>query len=169
MPIRAVGMLLQAKERAKKAHKINKLRPLKPGEYREMHADDVQTDPTGKKADEAGAKLDAGKNRMGLVLGDFAPALEQVCKVGTLGANKYSAHGWITVPNGIERYTDAMLRHYFREAMGEMVDPELTDMNEGGEIYHAACVAWNALARLSLILNTESKPNEENQKWVDEQ
>lgn len=129
---------------------LYKLKQLKPGEFQEMPN---QKDPHGKKANEAGAKLDANKNRMGLVLSDFAPAIAQVCKVGTLGANKYSPHGWITVPDGIERYTDAMLRHYFSEAMGKVLDPELTEMNNGDEIYHASCVAWNALARLTLILN----------------
>ena len=98
-----------------------------------------------------GAKLDQGKNRLGLVLGGFSRALQQVGKVGTQGANKYSDNGWMEVDDGISRYTDAMLRHYMKEAEGEKFDPELSDM-AGEDIYHAACVAWNALARLDLML-----------------
>ena len=98
-----------------------------------------------------GTKLDKGKNQLGLVLGDFSEALWQVGLVGTQGAIKYTPHGWIRVPDGISRYTDAMLRHHLKENMGELLDPELTEM-AGENIYHAACVAWNALARLKLIL-----------------
>jgi len=100
---------------------------------------------------EPGAKLDRGKNRLGLVLGGFSRALQQVGKVGTAGANKYSDNGWMEVEEGISRYTDAMMRHYMMEEPGEMFDPELTEM-AGEDIYHAACVAWNALARLDLML-----------------
>lgn len=92
-----------------------------------------------------GAKLDAGKPRPGLVLGAFARALEAVARVGTFGASKYSDSGWLHVPNGHERYTDAMLRHYVAEAKGE-----LNDSDSG--LSHAAHLAWNALARLELML-----------------
>lgn len=50
-------------------------------------------DPTGKDAHEPGAKLDAGKLRMGLVLLGFHRALQEVARVGTLGAAKYSDYG----------------------------------------------------------------------------
>ena len=104
-----------------------------------------EIDPNGKQANEPGAKLDAGKNRLGLVLGGFAVALEQVGEVGTFGAAKYTDNGWTTVPNGIERYTDAMYRHMMQEAQGEVVDPQT-------DLFHAAHVAWNALARLDLMV-----------------
>lgn len=92
-----------------------------------------------------GAKDDSGKNRMALVLGAFAPALMLVSKVGTFGANKYTDNGWQTVPKGIARYEDAMLRHYFQYKDGETVDPE-------SGIHHLAHCAWNALAVLTLTL-----------------
>lgn len=104
-----------------------------------------ESDPTGRKAGDAGAKLDAGKNRLGLVSFGFARALQEVGKVGTYGANKYSDNGWMEVPNGEARYTDAMLRHLMKEAEGEEIDPE-------SDLRHAAQVAWNALARLELKL-----------------
>ena len=104
-----------------------------------------EIDPSGKQPNELGAKLDAGKNRLGLVLGGFALALEKVGEVGTFGADKYTPNGWVSVPNGIDRYTDAMYRHLLKEAQGELIDPQ-------SELFHAAHTAWNALARLDLML-----------------
>lgn len=105
-----------------------------------------ESDPLGKDQHEQGAKLDSSKTRLGLVLLGFAKALEEVGKVGTFGANKYTDNGWGTVPNGQERYTDAMLRHIFSEASGE-------DVDQDSGLLHASHAAWNALARLELILN----------------
>lgn len=93
----------------------------------------------------AGVKLDQGKPRLSLVFGGFSMALMEVGKVGTFGAQKYTDSGWVTVENGRERYTDAMLRHVLAEYSGESVDSE-------SELLHAAHAAWNALARLELEL-----------------
>ena len=109
----------------------------------------LEADPNGKKPNEAGAKLDAGKNRLGLVMCGFARALQEVGKVGTYGANKYTDNGWVEVPDGERRYTDAMLRHLMREATGEERDPDT-------DLHHAAHAAWNALARLDLALRKAS-------------
>lgn len=43
-----------------------------------------ERDPNGIAANQAGAKLDAGKNRLGLVLCGFSRALQEVAKVGTI-------------------------------------------------------------------------------------
>ncbi|MCP4595732.1 dATP/dGTP diphosphohydrolase domain-containing protein [Neptuniibacter sp.] len=107
-----------------------------------------ETDPSGKSQHEVGAKLDHGKNRLALVLGGFTNALQAVGEVGTFGANKYTDNGWKSVENGTERYTDAMLRHQFKEFAGEITDPDSEKM-------HAAHTAWNALARLELLLLEE--------------
>ena len=104
-----------------------------------------EVDPTGRTAKEAGAKLDQGKNRLGLVVFGFARALREVGKVGTYGAAKYSDDGWMQVPDGQARYTDAMMRHMFKEATGEACDQDTG-------ILHAAHAAWNALARLDLMI-----------------
>lgn len=104
----------------------------------------MEKDPNGKSQSESGAKLDAGKNRIGLVLLGFAKALAEVSKVGTFGANKYTENGWQDVPDGEKRYTDAMLRHLLSEQDGSIDD-------DSGML-HAAQVAWNALARLHFIL-----------------
>ena len=103
-----------------------------------------EKDPDGLNQHAPGAKLDNGKLRVHLVLGAFAHALSAVSEVGTFGANKYSDNGWLQVENGVDRYSDAMLRHYLKECSGEMNDPD-------SGIHHAAHLAWNALARLELM------------------
>ena len=96
-------------------------------------------------AEALGAKYDAGKPRPGLMLVDFAMAIEAVAEVTTFGAKKYSPHSWMTVPDARDRYHDAFLRHILKDAKGEKVDPE-------SGLLHAAHVAWNALALLELKL-----------------
>jgi len=103
-----------------------------------------EREPNGKSLHETGSKADAGKTRLGLVLGGFANALEQVGQIGTAGAAKYTDNGWKDVPNGVERYTDALLRHMLAQMRGEVFDPQ------SGQP-HAAHVAWNALAVLELM------------------
>jgi len=109
-----------------------------------------ETDPTGKSPHSPGAKLDAGKRRDGLVLLAFSRALAEVSKVGTYGATKYTDNGWTEVPNGVNRYTDAMLRHMIAEGSGEHSDKDTG-------LLHAAHAAWNALARLDLMIRESEK------------
>jgi hypothetical protein len=108
-----------------------------------------EIDPYDMSPSDKGAKLDAGKVKMNLVLGGFSNALMEVGKVGTFGAKKYTEGGWLEVPCGIARYSDAMLRHHFQEMAGEF------DCEDSG-ISHAAHTAWNALARLELMLKNGS-------------
>lgn len=112
----------------------------------------LETDPNGLDPHSPGAKLDANKLMTGMVLHDFARALTAVAAVGTYGAKKYTSHGWLTVTNGVDRYTDAMYRHLFAEAKGEKFDSDT-------EIYHAAHAAWNALARLELQIREQETFN----------
>jgi len=109
----------------------------------------MDRDPNGTPQHAPGAKLDAGKPRVGLALSGFSHALLEVAKVTTYGAEKYTPNGWVSVPNGVERYTDAMLRHYLAESVDQH--------DEESGLLHAAQVAWNALARLELML-TEGPP-----------
>lgn len=90
-----------------------------------------------------GAKDDKAKPMAGVLL-DFSRALQTVVDVGTYGAKKYTRTGWATVPEGSQRYTDAMMRHLL--AMD--VDPDGLDKETG--LPHLAHVAWNALAVLEL-------------------
>ena len=112
-----------------------------------------ETDPTGKSPHQPGAKLDADKPLAALVLGDFALALLAVSEVGTFGARKYTASGWVEVPNGIPRYDDALMRHWLKGHAGETHDQD-------SGLLHAAHLAWNALARLELILREEERRKE---------
>lgn len=104
----------------------------------------MEHDPTGAYPHATGAKLDAGKEPVRLILHAMPRALLEVAKVGGFGAAKYSENGWRSVPNGVHRYTDAMFRHALKEGF------ELRDADSG--MLHAAQVAWNALARLELML-----------------
>lgn len=117
----------------------------------------TEHDPHGRAPNTPGAKLDAGKNRLGLVMLGFSRALEQVGRVGTFGAAKYTDNGWVHVPNGIDRYTDAMLRHILKESQ-EATDPD-------SQLLHAAHAAWNALARLDLMLRM--RPDDEGIARID--
>jgi len=113
----------------------------------------TEEDPIGIKTNDPGAKLDKNKPDLDLVLGDFSRALIEVGKVGTFGADKYSRHGWLSVPSGIRRYSSALLRHIFFWQQGELVD-------EDSKLLHLSHSAWNALAILELTLreNQNEKP-----------
>lgn len=108
----------------------------------------VEADPTGKSQHEPGAKADAGKILPALVLGEFAHALEAVVRVGTKGARKYTPRGWLTVPNGQERYAEAAFRHQLEVWKGNRLD----DGEGGTGELHKAQVIWNLLAELELEL-----------------
>lgn len=116
---------------------------------KEMKDQFSEWDPDGKEPDQEGAKLDHGKPRCSLVLGAFANALLKVSEVGTFGAEKYSDNGWLSVENGQERYDDAKIRHWLYEKAGRELDQQ-------SNLLHAAHEAWNALARLELMLRNKS-------------
>lgn len=110
-----------------------------------------EADPNGKSPHELGAKLDAGKPSIYRGAIDYFPrAIEQVATVSTFGARKYAWKGWETVPDGVNRYSDALVRHLISEGKGESVD---TDSG----LLHASHCAWNALARLELILRNRNE------------
>lgn len=104
----------------------------------------AEFDPHGLPTNAPGAKLDGAKPRLDLLL-DFGRALNAVGQVATYGAGKYTPNGWLTVPDGEARYTAALLRHLLQEGAGAKRDPET-------HLLHAAHTAWNALARLELVL-----------------
>jgi hypothetical protein len=104
-----------------------------------------EIDPNGIGQHEPGAKLDAGKLRPWLCIGGFSRALEEVAKVTTVGARKYSPNGWKAVPDGKDRYMDAAVRHMIKCGQGEKVD------RDTGCLHHAQ-VIWNLLASLELEL-----------------
>lgn len=104
-----------------------------------------ETDPTGRNPHEPGAKLDAGKILPWLCITGFARALSAVSDVTTKGARKYTPNGWMTVPNGQDRYMEAFGRHALALARGEQIDADTNCL-------HKAQMVWNLLASLELEL-----------------
>jgi hypothetical protein len=117
----------------------------------ETIAKPAERDPNGLDPKAGGAKLDAGKPCMWRGAVNYFPrALSAVAAISTFGAAKYSWGGWRTVPEGFERYSDAMVRHLIAESKEGPLD------NDSG-LHHAAHCAWNALARLEFILKKEEE------------
>lgn len=81
----------------------------------------TESDPTGRKPTDPGAKLDANKTRWDLVPWEV---IEGVAEVMTFGANKYSKNGWKCVPEGRDRYFAAMMRHYVAMRDNKHLDPD---------------------------------------------
>jgi hypothetical protein len=115
-----------------------------------------ESDPQGLSSTTPGAKLDSGKvDVLRGAIQYFPRALAAVAHVSELGARKYSWMGWKSVPDGIRRYGAALARHLVYEANAR-------DTGAGGlgpDVLHAAQVAWNALARLELIIAEENDKN----------
>lgn len=109
----------------------------------------MESDPHGRGAHEPGAKLDSGKVRAFLMLSGFSRALGEVARVATVGAAKYSPGGWERVPDGVERYDDAAVRHLLALGRGPF------DADTGCR--HKAQVVWNLLASLELELRAEER------------
>jgi hypothetical protein len=84
----------------------------------------------------------------------FPGAIRGVSQVSDFGATKYAWNGWLHVPDGHARYSDAMVRHMMYEAEGEPIDPE-------SGLHHDLHTAWNALARAELRIRSDlgSKAN----------
>jgi hypothetical protein len=100
-----------------------------------------------------GTKLDTGKNRLALVLEGFSRALEAIGEVGAFGAQKYINNGWVEVPNGVQRYKDALYMHLLKNAQGEMVDLE----SGLPHLWHAL---WNLSAVVELTERAKVKGTE---------
>ena len=110
-----------------------------------------EIDPNGVSANQPGAKLDLGKSpvRRGL-LEYFPRACLAVADVSAAGANKYTWGGWESVPDGAARYGDAEARHICKAAIEGPIDKDFG-------LLHASHEAWNALARLELLLREAEK------------
>lgn len=82
----------------------------------------------------------------------FPKALLAVADVSKFGATKYnvpySDKNWEKVPDGYNRYTDALGRHLVKEHVEGIYDTE-------SKLLHAAHAAWDSLARLELLLRTD--------------
>lgn len=74
----------------------------------------------------------------------FPNAIKEIIRRSQAGHIKYAASdidwkNWERVPDGYNTYSNALLRHFFKEG-------------EDTDIEHDVAVAWNALARLELKL-----------------
>lgn len=127
--------------------------PPTPGAWRPVESGIVEKDPTGKSPHAPGAKLDAGKLRPWLFYSGFARALEEVARVTTKGAEKYTPNGWCEVENGEERYMEAFARHMVALGKGEIMDDGPKGL--GPDIYHKASMIWNLLASFELELRND--------------
>lgn len=94
------------------------------------------------------AKHDLGKLRWDCLPW---PAVEQVVRVLTFGADKYSAWSWPSVPDARRRYFAALVRHAVAWLRGERLDPE-------SGLPHLAHLACNALFLLSFELGEAAEP-----------
>lgn len=104
------------------------------------------TNDTPENQAKGAIKYDAGKAPVFRgAMAYFPRAISAVAAVSAFGASKYAWKGWESVPDGFNRYSDAMVRHLTYEGQGEVLDPD-------SGLLHAAHAAWNALARLELLL-----------------
>lgn len=90
-------------------------------------------------ATEAGVKLDNGKLRYSLIPPE---ALEELAKVMTFGAEKYTPNGWKSVPEAKERYMDALFRHIEKYRKGEKFDNESNISHLSHALTNIAFLIW---------------------------
>ena len=69
--------------------------------------------------------------------------LEDVVRVYTFGAEKYGPNTWRYLPEGLQRYKAALMRHLVEFEKGQVLDDE-------SRIPHLAHVVWNAIAMLAV-------------------
>jgi len=106
-----------------------------------------ERDPNGVSPGTPGAKLDAGKVDVTRgCLHYFPRALAAIAHLSSIGARKYSWKGWESVPDGITRYGAALGRH----ELG--IEGDYNRVDADTDVLEATAVAWNACARLELIL-----------------
>jgi len=115
--------------------------------YKIADPNDIESNEVIKTENGIGVKHDSDKVRPDLIFNSMSLALMAVAEVATFGAEKYEEDGWLQVPDGIKRYTAAMDRHRLLESQ--------EDADEESGLKHQAHLAWNALARLELMLREE--------------
>lgn len=99
------------------------------------------------KADATKEGRKIGKVRMDLVMQDMPRAIEALARVMTwaLDEKGYKESDWLQVPDAINKYSGGMHRHDNKEKRGQEFDEE-------SGLEHAIHTAWNAMARVELIL-----------------
>jgi len=92
-------------------------------------------------------KFDQGKLRHDLVMPEV---INELAKVMTYGAEKYSPNSWQLVDDAENRYYAALLRHIYAYRLKEKEDPE-------SGINHLS----HAMANLQFLLYFQNKGNED--------
>lgn len=83
--------------------------------------------------------------------------IEEVVRVYTFGARKYSPNKWQNLEDGYNRYKAALLRHLTLIDQGQHFDPE-------SGLLHAAQVAWNAIALCYFEMKKHGKGDIDNKR-----
>lgn len=112
-------------------------------------------------ADKSATKDDGGKPMVySLFLAYFPRAIREVAKVSEYGMKKYNAkpetQGFRKVLDAKRRYADGLVRHL----LDEVTDGPINEKDGG--VRHAAQQAWNAMARLEIILEQEENSGGDN-------
>jgi hypothetical protein len=81
-----------------------------------------------------GIKFDNGDEKIKWMLVPWL-ALKEITKVLMAGAVKYLPDNWKKVPDSINRYKEALLRHVIADAEGELVDKDYGLLH----LAHAGC------------------------------
>lgn len=102
----------------------------------------VLTNTEGVKYDQQKPQLYRG------VLLQFPLAITLLSRASEHGANKYSWSNWVDVPDGFNRYSDAMVRHLIAEGQNQVLDPD-------SGLPHIAHTLWNSFARAELYCKAQ--------------
>ena len=90
--------------------------------------------------DGKGKKYDSGKSMVGTLCRVFPRALLGIGQCIRFGQGKYpNPKNWSLVEDGLNRYTDSLMRHLLKMFAGQEIDPET-------KLPHIFHVCWNALA-----------------------
>jgi len=124
------------------------------GEFYEVTQESVPIEVYEQDEPQLGDKFDSEKPMLSILTRGCPRALMAVGQALTYGAEKYGESpdklNFLEVPNGFNRYSDAMIRHHLQES--------LEDLDESG-LEHITLTAVNALFRLELYLRAKENDN----------
>lgn len=111
-----------------------------------------RTKPAPAQFDSSTTGRKIGKVRMDLVMQDMPRAIESLARVMTwaLESKGYKESDWLHVPDGERVYSGGLHRHDNKEKRGQEFDDE-------SGLEHAIHTAWNAMARVELILRRKEQ------------
>lgn len=80
----------------------------------------------------------------------FPRAIQAVAEISEVGDAKHkgTVRSYLSIENGHQEFSEAMMRHIFDEILKGPIDSECN-------VLHAARIAWGALARLEIQLEKE--------------